>query len=94
MSPKNRLNHISIEDVTETPDGHLVNRDREIALRDLRANNSFAPVGDDHGPYELRLSIEENRLAFRTTNAEGKALPILGLSLKPYSRLIKDYFMI
>lgn len=95
MDSPNRLKHISIEDLAETVEGDLIARDRQIALRDLLAENSFAPVGDDHeGPYELRLSIEENRLAFRTTDANGKALPILGLSLKPYARLIKDYFMI
>ncbi|MBX2834595.1 MAG: UPF0262 family protein [Micavibrio sp.] len=89
-----RLTHISIQDLEESVKGNLIIRDREIALRDLKTSSAFHPVDSTFGPYELRLSIEENRLIFRITDARGNELPMLVLSLKPYSRLIKDYFMI
>jgi uncharacterized protein (UPF0262 family) len=49
---------------------------------------------DPEGPYDLTLSVEENRLVFRISNDNGDAIPMLVLSLKPYARLIKDYFLI
>tara|TARA_X000001036_G_scaffold337573_1_gene316542 strand:+ start:319 stop:765 length:447 start_codon:yes stop_codon:yes gene_type:complete len=80
--------------MTANAEANLIGRDREIALRDLKLNNHFHPVDDNDGPYDLSLSIEENRLVFRIKNIKGDDLPMLVLSLKPYSRLIKDYFMI
>ena len=75
-------------------DGGLIERDRLIAMRDLQQSNLFQPSKDTDGPYELELSIEENRLVFRIKNASHEDLPMLILSLKPYKRLIKDYFII
>jgi uncharacterized protein (UPF0262 family) len=76
----------------------LIHRDREIALRDLEASSFFEPCGDfkrgSGGPYDLTLSVEDGRLVFQTLTAAGEALPVLVLSLKPYRRLIKDYFLI
>ncbi len=72
----------------------MIARDREIALRDLVAGSHFIPFEDKLGPYDVSLSIEENRLVFRIQNTNGENLPILVLSLKPYKRLIKDYFLI
>jgi len=72
----------------------LLVRDRETALRDLKRAETFNIIRDNNGPYAVDLSIDENRLVFRITNAEREELPMLVLSLKPYARLIKDYFMI
>ncbi len=72
----------------------MIARDREIALRDLTAENHFVPFKDENGPYTVSLSLEENRLVFRIQNAKNEKLPILVLSLKPYRRLVKDYFII
>ena len=93
MPEEHRLVHISISEMTANAEANLIGRDREIALRDLKLNNHFHPVDDNDGPYDLSLSIEENRLVFRIKNIKGDDLPMLVLSLKPYSRLIKDYFM-
>jgi len=55
----------------------------------------FQPIKNQgSGPYALSLSVEENRLVFRIENDAGDELPMLVLSLKPYKRLVKDYFMI
>ncbi|MEZ5815193.1 MAG: UPF0262 family protein [Alphaproteobacteria bacterium] len=91
---KHTIKDISIDNMGETPEGNMVARDHEIALRDLVAESRFIPFEDEDGPYTVLLSLEENRLVFRIQNAKGKKLPMLVLSLKPYKRLIKDYFMI
>ncbi len=93
MSPM-RINHIELIVNDDQNDAGLIQRDREIALKDLKHDSQFKPENDDNGPYSIKLSVEEGRLLFRIQNAAQKDLPILVLALKPYRRLIKDYFMI
>ncbi len=88
-----RIEHIRIEDMQSAAAG-LIERDRQIALKDLKINSKFQPVKDENGPYSVALSVEENRLVFRIKNKGEEELPMLVLSLKPYSRLVKDYFII
>jgi uncharacterized protein (UPF0262 family) len=77
--------------VRRSPD---VEHERKVAIFDLLEENRFAPVGSDGGPYVLHLAIEENRLVFdiRLDGDEphGKVL----LSLTPFRKIIKDYFLI
>lgn len=72
----------------------LIERDCDIALRDLKESSHFQPNGDNNGPYTLELYIEDNKLIFHIQNKNKEDLPYLVLSLKPYRRLIKDYFII
>ena len=91
---KTSIKAIRIENFTESSHGALIARDRDIALRDLEEESFFTPFKDTDGPYDISLTLEENRLVFRIKNSADKDLPMLVLSLKPYRRLIKDYFMI
>ena len=91
---KHRIKSLTITDTGTNPLQQLITRDRDTALRDLKNESAFQPVNDDEGPYDLALSMEENRLVFRIKNQAPKELPMLVLSLKPYKRLIKDYFII
>ena len=77
--------------VRRSPD---VEHERKVAIFDLLEENLFVPVGSDGGPYRLRLSVEENRLIFdirlEADEEHGKVM----LSLTPFRRIIKDYFLI
>ena len=88
------ISEITITDLELNEHQSLLRRDRDVAIRDLKREGEFKPAKDSHGPYAIGLSVEENRLVFRLTNAQGADLPMLVLSLKPYKRLVKDYFMI
>lgn len=88
-----RIEHIRIDEVRTAAAG-LIERDQQIALKDLKANSHFQPLKDENGPYDVALSVEENRLVFRIKDQDKNELPMLVLSLKPYSRLVKDYFII
>ncbi len=72
----------------------LIKRDRDIALTDLQRESRFQPSADTCGPYDIALRIEDGRLVLEMQNARGEDLQTLVLALKPYRRLIKDYFMI
>ena len=91
---KNKIKSIHLIKQDASSVSSLIKRDCEVALKDLKLDSYFQPVGDDNGPYALELYIEDNRLVFHTQNHKKEDLPYLVLSLKPYRRLIKDYFMI
>lgn len=73
--------------------GYVVH-DRETALRDLAEDSCFHPEGAGEGPFTLEISIEDSRLVLRMQDAGGADLPMLVLSVRPYKRLIQDYFII
>ncbi len=74
--------------------GALVERDCEIALSDLKKESHFQPINDTNGPYNITLSLKNNSLLFEVNNSNKEKTSYLGLSLTPYKRIIKDYFMI
>ena len=47
-----------------------------------------------NGPYRLRLGIEDNRLLFDIATASGEPHGRLLLSLTPFRKLLKDYFLV
>jgi len=67
-------------------------QERQVAIFDLLDGNYFEPAESAGGPYDLKLSLIENRLAFDISgpNYERRHL----LSLSPFRGVIKDYFMI
>ena len=91
---RNRIETIRLIKQDGPHTGALLLRDCDTALNDLKQNSVFHPVNDKHGPYSLELYIEDNRLIFHIQNAKGDNIPYLMLSLSPYRRLIKDYFII
>ncbi len=89
------IKEVSLTREEDAPDTtSLTHRDCEIALHDLKEDSFFQPENDKDGPYTVELYIQENKLIFHIQNKFGKDIPFLVLSLKPYRRLIKDYFMI
>ncbi|MBO9708814.1 MAG: UPF0262 family protein [Caulobacter sp.] len=72
-------------------------QERQVAIFDLLDGNYFEPVEAGEGPYDLKLSLVENRLALDIAGPgpenerwERRHL----LSLSPFRGVIKDYFMI
>ena len=91
---KSKIESINLREPQESSSSVITRRDRDTALHDLITENVFQPIEDNNGPYHIDLSIEDNRLIFRVTDKTGQDLSTLVLSLKPYRRLIKDYFII
>ncbi len=67
--------------------------ERRSAIRDLLADNRFAPGGAP-GSFSLRLSVAENRLVLDI--ADDMDAPVVRhiLSLTPLKRVVKDYFLV
>ena len=93
-SGSNRLIDIELDESIgrSTPD---VEHERAVAIFDLIEENSFAPVNDNGcGPYRLKLSLIDARLVFAVTRESGEAVATHILSLTPFRRIVKDYYLV
>jgi uncharacterized protein (UPF0262 family) len=70
-----------------------VEHERRIAIYDLIEQNSFAVDGHP-GPYRLVLSLADRRLIFEVRGDGGDRLITHALSLTPFRKIVKDYFLI
>lgn len=95
QADNNRLIDVKLDDESigrATPD---IEHERAVAIFDLIEENSFHPAGDESGgPYRLFLSVAESRLVFAISREDGSPVVTHMLSLTPFKRVIKDYFMI
>lgn len=91
---RDRLVDVELDETIgrSTPD---VEHERAVAIFDLIEENSFRPVNDgDGGPYRLRLSLVDSRLVFAIAREDGTDVVTHILSLTPFRRIVKDYYMI
>jgi uncharacterized protein (UPF0262 family) len=89
-----RLASIVLDEATVVKRTREIEQEREIAIYDLLESNSFTPIGSGGGPYNLVLAIEENRLVFDIRTADNSPHGKVMLSLTPFRRVIKDYFLV
>ena len=89
-----RLIAVELDEHTLVRRTREIEQEREIAIYDLLEANSFAPRGSSGGPYRLVLGVEENRLVFDIRLESGEAHGRVMLSLTPFRRVIKDYFLV
>ena len=68
--------------------------ERAIAIYDLVESNSFGVPGHEGGPYELLIALHEAKLAFNIRQEGGDSVITHILSLTPFRRILKDYFMV
>lgn len=95
MSDNYRLIDVTLDSGSfsrATPD---VEHERAVAIFDLIEENSFKPCGDDGGgPYKLKLGVMDSKLVFHITREDDEVVITHFLSMSPFQRVIKDYFLI
>jgi uncharacterized protein (UPF0262 family) len=90
-----RIASLDLDDKTVLRRSPEIEHERAVAIFDLLEENHFAPIGDDRGPYNLKLSIEDRqRLVMEISTETGEAVERVTLSLMPFRRIVKDYFHI
>ena len=89
-----RLADIKLDERTIVRRTREIEQERDIAIYDLLEANSFKPEGSQGGPYRLVLGIEESRLVLDIRLEDDTAHGKIMLSLTPFRRVIKDYFLI
>jgi len=90
-----RLVEVTLDEASLGRDNAEVEHEREVAIFDLLEKNNFALEGHDgSGPYTLHLSLADNRIVFSVSDTEHSPLQHVMLSLSPFRRIVKDYFLI
>ena len=93
-----RISHIELDEATILWRNADIEQERRIAIFDLIEDNIFKPArafaAGHEGPYRLRLSVADGRLALDIANEAGEPLEALILGLGRFRRPIRDYFAI
>jgi len=93
--PRNRVVNVSLDEESIGRSGPDIEHERAIAIYDLIEQNVFAPLGaEGQGPFKLHLGITGNRLMFDIRREDDTPVVAHLLSLTPFRRIVKDYFMI
>lgn len=90
----NHIAKLEIDDASLAATSADAEHERRVAVFDLLEENAFKVVDAADGPYEVKLSTADNRLIFDVSNHEGEPVKIIGLSMSPFRRIIRDYFLI
>ena len=90
----NRIVAVTLDEELIGRSGPDIEHERAIAIYDLVEKNLFAPEGAGGGPFTLHIGITGNRLMFDIRREDGTPVVAHLLSLTPFRRIVKDYFMI
>src|SRR5437660_9663178 len=93
MPQRRRIVDIVLDEKSVARRTPEVEHERAVALFDLLEENDFALVGEP-GPYKLHVGIFEQRLVFGVNDAHDRKLRDIVLSLTPFRKVVKDYFLI
>ena len=91
---KSRIVAVTLDEESIGRSGPDIEHERAIAIYDLIEQNLFQPEGDHAGPFTLHIGITGNRLMFDIRLQDGQPVIVHLMSLTPFRRIVKDYFMI
>lgn len=93
-----RIAHIVLDEETIIWRNADVEQERRVAIFDLIEENSFRPVRSAErgatGPYRLKLSVQDGRLAMDIRSEDDEQLETLLIGLARFRRPIREYFAI
>jgi uncharacterized protein (UPF0262 family) len=87
-----RLEAVEIDEQSLAPATRDIEHERQVAIFDLLEENDFRPQDAERGPFRLRISLLDGRLALDIAGPGYERRHILSLS--PLKSLIRDYFLI
>jgi uncharacterized protein (UPF0262 family) len=88
-----RLIGVTLDDASIGRAPPDIEHERAAAIYDLVEESRFRLKGAS-GPYRLVLSLLERRLVFDIRSEAGDPLMMHALSLTPFTKIVKDYFLI
>jgi uncharacterized protein (UPF0262 family) len=71
-----------------------VEHERNVAIFDLLEANRFRLIDGFPGPYRMVLSLRETNLIMDLRQEGGEVSTEVVLAVRPFRRVIKDYFLI
>ena len=91
---RNKLTGISLDEASISNLDANIEHERQVAIYDIVEENSFSVEGRDEGPYALKIGIVDEKLQLVVGNEANDALVTHNLSLAPFKRIMKDYFLV
>lgn len=92
-STTQRIAEITLDEQSLVHPNPDIEHERKVAIFDLLEENHFAPEGVSPGPYHLHISLVEKRLLFDIRTQTDTPLKQIYLSLAPFRKIVKDYFL-
>lgn len=94
MAAAQSIKSVTLDDASIIRRSPEVEHERRVALVDLTHSNEAELLGIEgfHPPYDLFISVRDNRLTLRFTDGAGENRDVT-LPLAPYRGIIKDYFL-
>ena len=93
-----RIAAITLDEATLVRRNADVEQEREVAMRDLEADNSFTPLraaeNGQQGPWSVRLAVTDGRLTMALWDGDGADAGTIGLGLARFRRDVREYFAI
>ncbi|ADP69828.1 Uncharacterized conserved protein UCP032146 [Rhodomicrobium vannielii ATCC 17100] len=95
VDPSARLIEVNIDEASMGANALEVEHERRVAIFDLLEENAFELIAGPAGPYKLDIAMIEQKLVLAVrTNGAAEADATFILSLNPFRRVVKDYFLI
>lgn len=93
-----RITHVELDEATILWRNADIEQERRIAIFDLIEENAFKPLraytAGHHGPYRVRLAVQDGRLVLDISDEGGTLLETLIVGLGRFRRPVRDYFAI
>ena len=94
MDDQKRIVNVFLDNRTVVRRHPEIDHDRAVAIFDLLDENFFDLVAGPDGPYNLHLSVEENRLLFSVCDEADCSVTDFSLPISNFRSIIKDYFVV
>jgi uncharacterized protein (UPF0262 family) len=91
---RGRLVQVDLDEASIGRSSPDVEHERRVAIYDLVEENVFEPAGAEGAEYALKLSIVDRKLVFEIFSPDGAPVMTHILSLTPFRRVVKDYFLV
>lgn len=93
-APGQRLVAVTLDEVSIGRGAPEQEHERAVAIYDLIESNRFGVPGHEGGPYVLHLGLVSSKLALDISMFDGTPVITHILSLAPFRKVVKDYFMV
>jgi uncharacterized protein (UPF0262 family) len=94
----NRISRVTLDESTILRRNADIEQEREVAMRDLEADNAFTPLRaaerGQRGPWSLHLAVAGTGLKLALGDCEGADAGTIGLGLARFRRDVREYFAI
>ena len=93
-----RISHIELDEATILWRNADIEQERKVAIFDLIEENTFKPLravaAGKKGPWRVKLSVRDGRLAMEIEDDDGKPAETLVIGLARFRRPVREYFAI